>query len=73
HVRSNLGRSTKVIPVKSVLHLNRGVTITIIETICQKGVIELTFYNSNAVQKKSHGTKKCMRDNGKADQMEVDI
>jgi hypothetical protein len=44
--------------VKSVVPSNRGVIVSIIGTICEKGVVELTLCKPNAVQKSKKKKKK---------------
>lgn len=49
-----------------MLPSNRGVKITIIGDICEKGVIDLTLRRPKAVKKKSASNKKRKRDGGGA-------
>lgn len=58
HIRRNFGRSKRGLPTKIVLPSNRGIAITIIGAICEKGVIDLTLRKPKAVQKKSGSNKK---------------
>lgn len=64
HIRHNFGRSKRGTPAKSELPSNRGITITIIGAICEKGVIDLPLNKSKAVKRKSTYIKKKKRDNG---------
>jgi transposase len=66
HIRRNFGRSKRGLPAKIVLPSNRGITITIIGAICEKGVIDLTLRKPKAVQKKGASNKKRKRDDGEA-------
>lgn len=56
----------KVLPDKIVPPSNREIIITIIEAICEKGVIGLNLSKPKAVQKKSASNKKRKRDYGGA-------
>ncbi|KAI8369023.1 hypothetical protein BD560DRAFT_330454, partial [Blakeslea trispora] len=71
HIRRHFGRSKKGMPVKAVVPSSRGVTVIIILTICEKGVVQLTLRKPKAVGKKNNGTKKRKRDSGKADEVEM--
>ena len=44
-------------------------TITIVRTICEKGIISLTLRKSNSVQKKMASMKKRKRDNGEVNDL----
>lgn len=52
HIRQNFGRSKCGMPAKTVLPSNRGITITIVGAICEKGVIDLILRKPKAVKKK---------------------
>ncbi|CEJ00962.1 hypothetical protein RMCBS344292_18454 [Rhizopus microsporus] len=71
HIRRNFGRSKRGVPAKAVIPANRGITVSIIGAICEKGVIDLSLRKPKAVQKKANGTKKRKRGNGKAEEVEV--
>jgi hypothetical protein len=64
HIRRNFGRSKRGIPAKTLLPSNRGITMTIIGAICEKGVIDLTLRKPKAVQKKAVGSKKRKKGDG---------
>ncbi|KAI8877127.1 hypothetical protein K501DRAFT_198837, partial [Backusella circina FSU 941] len=53
-------------PAQIVPPSNRGIIITIIGAICEKGVIDLNLRKPKAVQKKSASNKKRKRDDGGA-------
>ena len=65
HIRRNFGRSKRGLPAKVVLPANKGISISILGAICEKGVIDLTLRKPKAVQKKSASAKKRKRDDGK--------
>lgn len=65
HIRRNFGRSKKGLPAKVVLPANRGISISILGAICEKGVIDLTLRKPKAVTKKNVSAKKRKRDDGK--------
>ncbi|KAI9265642.1 hypothetical protein BY458DRAFT_221928 [Sporodiniella umbellata] len=67
----NFGRSKRGTPAKTLLPSNRGITVTIIGAICEKGVIDLTLRKPKAVQKKAAHSKKRKRKDGKAEDVEV--
>ncbi|KAG1138552.1 hypothetical protein G6F37_010405 [Rhizopus arrhizus] len=48
HIHRNFGRSKKGMPAKAVIPANRGITVSIIGAICEKGVIDLTLQNGKA-------------------------
>ncbi|ORE08120.1 hypothetical protein BCV72DRAFT_179424, partial [Rhizopus microsporus var. microsporus] len=50
---------------------NRGIIVTIIGAICEKGVINLTLLKPKAVQKKVIGSKKRKREYRKAGDVEI--
>ncbi|KAG0742898.1 hypothetical protein G6F29_011149 [Rhizopus arrhizus] len=52
NIRRNFGRSKRGMPAKAVIPANRGITVSIIDAICEKGVIDLTLRKPKAVQKK---------------------
>ncbi|KAG1155395.1 hypothetical protein G6F36_014396 [Rhizopus arrhizus] len=54
HIRRNFGRSKRGMPAKAVIPANRGITVSIIGAICEKGVIDLTLRKPKAVQKKTN-------------------
>ncbi|KAG2216119.1 hypothetical protein INT45_011319 [Circinella minor] len=61
HIRRNFGRSKKVSPARAVIPSQRGVSITILGTICEVGVINVSLIKPRAVQsskkrKRSDGT-----------------
>lgn len=58
HICRNFDRSKWGTPAKTLLPSNRGITITIIDAFCEKGVIDLTLRKSKPVQKKAVGSKK---------------
>jgi hypothetical protein len=71
HIRRNFGRSKRGVPAKVVFPSNRGITVTIIGAICEKGVIDLTLRKPKAVQKSKTSNKKRKRENGDAVATEV--
>ncbi|KAG1222336.1 hypothetical protein G6F35_005370 [Rhizopus arrhizus] len=73
HIRRNFGRSKRGMPAKAVIPANRGITVSIIGAICEKGVIDLTLRKPKAVQKKTNSNKKRKRENGKAEVVEVNV
>ncbi|GAA5815200.1 hypothetical protein MFLAVUS_008706 [Mucor flavus] len=70
HIRRNFGRSKRGTPAKTLLPLNRGITMTIIGAICEKGVIDLTLRKPKAVQKKAVCSKKRKKGDGEAEVVE---
>ncbi|KAG1488943.1 hypothetical protein G6F53_013499 [Rhizopus delemar] len=58
-------------PAKAVIPANRGITVSIIGVICEKGVIDLTLRKPKAVQKKTNSNKKRKRENDKAEVVEA--
>lgn len=58
HIRRNFDRSKRGTLAKTLLPSNRGITITIIGAICEKGVIDLTLHKPKVVQKMSAESKK---------------
>ncbi|EIE78266.1 hypothetical protein RO3G_02970 [Rhizopus delemar RA 99-880] len=71
HIRRNFGRSKRGMPAKAVIPANRGITVSIIGAICEKGVIDLTLRKPKAVQKKTNSNKKRKRENDKAEVVEA--
>ncbi|KAG1060993.1 hypothetical protein G6F41_012506 [Rhizopus arrhizus] len=71
HIRRNFGRFKRGMPAKAVIPANRGITVSIIGAICEKGVIDLTLRKPKAVQKKTNSNKKRKRENGKAEVIKV--
>ncbi|EIE76833.1 hypothetical protein RO3G_01537 [Rhizopus delemar RA 99-880] len=49
HIRRNFGRSNRGMPAKAVIPANRGITVSIIGAICEKGVIDLSLIKLKAV------------------------
>jgi hypothetical protein len=64
HIRRNFGRSKRGMSTKAVIPANRDITISIIDAICEKGVIDLTFRKSKVVQKRK-------RRNSKTEEVEI--
>ena len=58
-------------PAKAVIPANRGITISIIDAICEKGVIDLTLHKPKGCSEKANGMKKRKRGNGKTEEVEV--
>ncbi len=58
HIRQNFGRSRQGISAKTVSPSNRGISVTIIEAICELGVIDLTLRKPKVVQKKNASNKR---------------
>jgi hypothetical protein len=71
HVRRQFGRSKRGTPAKTLLPSSRGITVAITGAICEKGVIDLTLRKPKAVQKKAAHLKKRKREDGKAEDVEV--
>lgn len=71
HIRRNFGRSKRGVPAKAVIPANRGITVSIIGAICEKGMIDLFAHKPKAVQKKANDMKKRKRGNGKTEKLEV--
>jgi hypothetical protein len=65
HLRRNFGRSKRGIPAKTVVPSNRGLNISIIGAICEKGVIDLTIRKSRVVQPSKSKSKKRKLNNDK--------
>ncbi|KAI8327570.1 hypothetical protein EDC96DRAFT_531664 [Choanephora cucurbitarum] len=71
HIHRVFGRSKRGVPAKAAIPANRGITVSIIGVICEKGMIDLSLCKSKAVQKKANGAKKRKRRNGKAEEVEL--
>ncbi|OBZ84770.1 hypothetical protein A0J61_07181 [Choanephora cucurbitarum] len=67
HIRRNFGRFKRGESAKVELSNNRGITVTIVEAICEKGMIDLTLRKSKAVQRKVASNKKRKRSDGASD------
>jgi len=72
YICRNFGKSKKGMSVKSVVPSNSGITLTIIGAICEMGVAELSLHKPKAVHRKgSRLKKKSKREDGKAEEVEV--
>ena len=58
HIRRNFSRSKRGMPAKAVIPANRGITVSIIDAICEKGVIDLHFVSQRLFRKKRIVTRK---------------
>ncbi|KAI8885049.1 hypothetical protein K501DRAFT_284506 [Backusella circina FSU 941] len=54
HIRRNFGRSKRGLPAKVVLPANRGISISILGAICEKGVIDLTLRKTKGRSEEKH-------------------
>jgi hypothetical protein len=43
HLRRNFGRSKRGFPAKLVVPSNRGISVTIVGAICEKGIVDSNF------------------------------
>jgi hypothetical protein len=57
HLRRNFGRSKRGQPAKAKVPSNRGISISILGAICEKGVIDLTLRRPHPVQKRIQARK----------------
>ncbi|KAI8350884.1 hypothetical protein EDC96DRAFT_519011 [Choanephora cucurbitarum] len=64
NIRRNFGRCKIGQPAKVELPNNRGVSVTIVRPICEKGIIDLTLRKSKAVQRRAVSNKKRKRKDG---------
>ncbi|ORE06468.1 hypothetical protein BCV72DRAFT_207364, partial [Rhizopus microsporus var. microsporus] len=71
HIRRNFGRSKQGRSSKTPLSSCIGIMMTIIGTICGKGVIDLTLRKSKAAQKEAAGSKKRKREDGEEENVDV--